>query len=186
MIWSADLDPAILPVAVGVQDIGAADADTIALRDLAPWLTIATDIAGTEHVLLSDGWHHIRLDVVEGSLAGREVVRFDYRLGGIAAAEGLIPTLRRFLALCRMQRFPTAMFPIDPRMERCLDMLRVHDALEEGASQRDIAGVLFGEERITAEWTGASDSLRSRVRRLVTDARAMACGNYRRLLRGIK
>ncbi|WP_206240152.1 DUF2285 domain-containing protein [Novosphingobium terrae] len=186
MIWSADLDPAILPVAVGVQDSGVPDADTIALRDLAPWLTIATDIGGTEHVLLSDGWHHIRLDVVEGSLLGRDLVRFHYRLDGIATAEGLVPTLRRFLALCRMRRFPTTMFPIDPRMDRGLDMLRVHDALEDGASQREIAGVLFGEERITAEWTGASDSLRSRVRRLVTDARTMACGGYRRLLRGMK
>ncbi|WP_068087211.1 DUF2285 domain-containing protein [Novosphingobium rosa] len=181
MIWSADLDPAILPVAVS-SGVGDA-ADSVVLRDLAPWLTIATDIGGGEHVLLSDGWQHIRLDIVEGRLGGRDMVSFHYRLGGIVTAEGLVPPLRRFLALCRQRSFPTALFPVDPRMDRGLDVLRVHDALADGASQREIASVFFGEERVAADWSGPSDSLRSRVRRLVSDARAMAGGGYRWLLR---
>jgi hypothetical protein len=62
-------------------------------------------------------------------------------------------------------------------------MLRVHDALAAGASQREIASVLFGAERVEADWLGTSESLRSRVKRLVRDARAMARGGYRSLLR---
>jgi len=62
-------------------------------------------------------------------------------------------------------------------------MLRVHDALQEGASQREIGATLFGDERVAHDWIGESDSLRSRVRRLVREANAMARGGYRQLMR---
>ncbi len=62
-------------------------------------------------------------------------------------------------------------------------MLRVHDAVVDGASHREIASVLFGETRVAADWNGRSDSLRSCVRRLVRGARSMASGEYRSLLR---
>lgn len=62
-------------------------------------------------------------------------------------------------------------------------MLRVHDAIGRGASQREIGAALFGEERVARDWVGESDSLRSRVRRLVGEAHAMARGGYRQLMR---
>jgi len=181
VIWSAALDPAILPVAI-ISDRGPQQ-DRVVLGDLAPWLTIAIEPTGREHVLFSDGWHHIRLDIAEGHLAGRDTARFQYRFDGLTSAEKLILPLRRFLALCRHRHFPSALFPHDPRIARGIDMLRVHDALVQGASQREIATALFGTRRVTDEWGGVSDSLRSRVRRLVSDARAMAQGGYRSLLR---
>ncbi|WP_407072274.1 DNA -binding domain-containing protein [Sphingomonas koreensis] len=94
----------------------------------------------------------------------------------------LLP-LRRLAGLFRTGRFLPALFPREHRVERLIDVLRVHDALSAGASQRDIATGLFGPERIPADWRAASDSLRSRVRRLVRDARHMAAGGYRGLLR---
>jgi hypothetical protein len=68
-------------------------------------------------------------------------------------------------------------------MVRWLTVLRVHDALLDGASQREIGAALFGEDHLHRHWDGASDSLRSRVRRLVQEARATARGGYRQLLR---
>ena len=62
-------------------------------------------------------------------------------------------------------------------------MLRVHDAIGQGASQREIGVVLFGDERVARDWVRESDALRSRVRRLVHEARAMARGGYRQLMR---
>jgi hypothetical protein len=52
-----------------------------------------------------------------------------------------------------------------------------------GASQREMASVLFGFERVDNDWTGTSDSLRMRIRRLVREARSLAAGGYRLLLR---
>lgn len=66
---------------------------------------------------------------------------------------------------------------------RGLDALRVHDALPKGASQRKIAAVLFGQERVASDWDGGTECLRTRIRRLAHDASAMARGGYRRLLR---
>jgi len=157
--------------------------DSLHLDRLLPWLMIATDGQGREHAVLSDGWHHIRLDVEEGRLTGQKTVLLQYRLQGLASAEPRLLSLRRLLDLCRHRRFARSLFPRDPRIDRGIDMLRVHDALAGGASQRDIGAALFGEDRVARDWNGVSDSLRSRVRRLVRDARLMARGGYRQLLR---
>ncbi|MEZ0243081.1 MAG: DUF2285 domain-containing protein [Sphingomonas sp.] len=183
IIWRADLDPGTLSV---VATPAAADDDAGDLIDgivLAPWLTLVTAADGAEHAVLSDGWHHIRLDVTAGSLVGAGPVRLHYALSGLNSAERMVPPLRRFLHFCRHRRFAGALFAPDGRIERELAMLRVHDGVAAGASQREIAIILFGAERVAQGWDGRTDSLRSRVRRLVVDARAMARGGYRSLLR---
>ncbi|MGO4169931.1 DNA -binding domain-containing protein [Novosphingobium sp. YAF33] len=91
--------------------------------------------------------------------------------------------LRRLLALCDNRRFAVSLFPGDPKMGRFIDMLRVHDGLIAGASLSDLAEVLYGTAVGDAK-ARRSDSLRSRVRRLVREARAMAAGGYRDLMRG--
>jgi len=95
----------------------------------------------------------------------------------------LLP-LRRLAGLLRTGRFLPALFPAERRVERLIDVLRIADALSAGASQREIAAVLFGSERISSDWRAVSDSLRSRVRRLVREARRMATGGYRGVMRG--
>lgn len=181
LIWHADLDPGTIGVTALPAD--PADPDSIHVAGIAPWLAIAVDPAGCEHAVLSDGWHHIRLDIEEGRLAGQDAVLLHYRLRGLASAETRLLPLRRLLDLCRHRRFARSLFPRDPRIDRGIGLLRVHDALGEGASQREIGAMLFGEERAAQEWNGASDSLRSRVRRLVREARDMARGGYRQLMR---
>ena len=181
IIWHADLDPGTLRVAALPAD--PADPDSIHVAGIAPWLAVAVDAAGCEHAVLSDGWHHIRLDIEEGRLAGQDAVLLDYRLRGLASAETRLLPMRRLLDLCRHRRFARSLYPRDPRIDRGIELLRVHDALEDGASQREIGAMLFGEERTAHEWRGASDSLRSRVRRLVREARDMARGGYRQLMR---
>lgn len=62
-------------------------------------------------------------------------------------------------------------------MERFASALRVHDALAQGASIAQMAEVFYG-----AAWDNGSDSLKSRIRRLVREARALAAGDYRSLM----
>ena len=181
IIWHADFDPGA--IAVNAESADPSDPDSICIDRIAPWLAIATDAVGREHVVLSDGWHHIRLDIEEGRLAGQEAVLLHYRLRGLASAEARLLPLRRFLDLCRHRRFARSLFPSDVRIDRGIDMLRVHDAIGQGASQREIGAILFGSERVALDWNDVSDSLRSRVRRLVREAGAMARGGYRHLMR---
>lgn len=158
------------------------DPDGVDPSILAPWLTVAADSDGIEHAVLSDGWHHIRLDVGFGTLTGGTPVVLSYGLRGLASAIVKLIPLRRLLDLCRHSRFAATLFPEDRRIARWIELLRVHDALTDGASHREIAIALYGDERVTREWSGRSDSLRSRVRRLAKDARSMARGGYRSLL----
>lgn len=183
MIWDAAVDPDTLRVTALPASCG--EADLFDPRRFDRWLAVATDSAGQEHAVLSDGYHHIRIDVEEGSLIAGRPVLLRYRIAGPIGGETedrLVP-LRRLAGLCRTGRFLPALFPVERRVERLIDLLRVQDALTAGASQRDIALSLFGVERISSDWRAVSDSLRSRVRRLVRDARQMARGGYRDLLR---
>ena len=180
IIWRADLDPGTLTVTA--SPTVDRDPDGIDPAALTPWLTIVADPDGVEHAVLSDGWHHIRLDLDAGTLTGDSPIVLSYRLRGIASAVTKILPLRRLLHLCRHRRFAASLFPNDRRIERWIELLRVHDALVDGASQREIANALFGRERVEREWSAASDSLRSRTRRLIREATAMAQGDYRLLL----
>ena len=99
IIWHADLDPGTLRVIALPSN--PADPDSIRTEHIAPWLAIAPDDDGREHAVLSDGWHRIRIDVEEGSIAREEAVLLHYRLLGVASAEPKILPLRRFIELCR-------------------------------------------------------------------------------------
>lgn len=174
------MDPGTLRVVALPAD--ADHPDAVDPQALQPWLTMVADHEG-EHAVLSDGWHHIRLDVAEGSLAEGRPVVLEYHLRGLASAEPKILPLRRLLDLYRHRRFSVSLYPPDRRVDRWIVVLRVHDAILAGASQRDIARVLFGDDPGTPAGTDRSDSLRSQVRRLAADARRMADGGYRALMR---
>jgi hypothetical protein len=60
-------------------------------------------------------------------------------------------------------------------------MLQALDGSLAGASQRDIAGALFGKEAVTRRWYADSE-LRAQVRHLIRKGRALMLGEYRRLL----
>lgn len=181
IIWHADVDPGTLHVLAVPAD--RHDPDAIDPASVAPWLAIAIDPEGREHAVLSDGWHHIRLDLDGGTITSGSVV-LHYHLFGVARAARAALSLRQLLHLVRYGRFPPSLFPDDNRIARGIDLLRVRDALDDHASQREIARALFGDERVGVDRARGSDSLRSRVRRLIREARELARGGYRSLLGG--
>ena len=178
IIWRAALDPGALEV--DAAPTAPNDPNRFDPARLAPFLSIARDATGREYAVLSDGRRRIRLDVVTGSLQEGAVV-LSYRLAGVHAATARVLTLRRLLALCVHARFSPSLFPPDPRIARWIEALRVHDALEAGASQREIASTLWPD----LAWRDGEggDAQRSRLRRLVLEARVLAAGGYRELLR---
>ena len=182
ILWCAAFDPGTLTVCATPIEAGHPDAVDAAM--LAPWLTIVTGAAG-EHAVLTDGWRHIRLDIAQGSLAAGAPVLLEYRLKGTGSVEPKILPLRRLVDLCRKRRFSVSLYPPDRRVDRWILALRVHDAVIDGASQRDIAGALFGDPAGAGAGEGdrRADSLRSRVRRLMGEARRLAEGGYRTLMR---
>ncbi len=162
--------------------VEAGHPDAMDAASLAPWLTIVRDPAG-EHAVLSDGWHHIRIDIAQGSLAEGRPVILHYDLRGVASAGPKILPLRRLLDLYRHRRFAVSLYPPDRRVERWIQALRVHDAVMAGASQAEIARALFGSDRDSDAAARRAESLKARVRRLAAEARRLANGGYRRLMR---
>ena len=96
--------------------------------------------------------------------------------------------LDRIAALDRLLRYLHGYkVPPDQRMtaqqrRRLKAMLRAADAREHNASQREIARVLFGVERIASEHWKTSP-LRDTVSDLLKDGAVMIAGGYRKLLR---
>jgi hypothetical protein len=81
-----------------------------------------------------------------------------------------------------LPRVSASLFPIARQTARIVAALQVFDGLSAGASHRDIAVALYGGNRVAAEWNGASDSMRSRVRRLAGLAHDLAAGGWQRML----
>src|SRR3546814_14849591 len=81
IIWHASLDPG--SIAASAEVAAASDPDAVDATDLSRWLSAAVDEAGVEHIVLSDGWQHIRLDIERGSLLAGGPVVFHYRLAGL-------------------------------------------------------------------------------------------------------
>ena len=181
LIWHADLDPGTLTV--DARPAAPRDPDAIDPAALRVWMTAVADGDGCEHAVLSDGLRHIRFDLAAGTLSAGPVV-LRYRLKGSVSARLKLLPLRRLVEFSLHHQFRRALWPSDPRVARWLITLRVHDGLAAGASQREIGEALYGAERVNAEWEDTSDSMRSRVRRLAAEARRLARGGYRTLMRG--
>lgn len=175
IVWDASLDPGTLRARA--CPTAAQDPDALDLDRLQPWLTLVADENG-EHIALSDGWRRVRIDIEDGSLAVGTPIVLHYAIQGIESAAPKLLPLARLVDIVRNGRFSRSLFPSDTRIDRHILALRVHDALVAGASQREIADVLYGEAS-----PELADSLRSRVRRLVREARRMASGGYRSLLK---
>ena len=78
---------------------------------------------------------------------------------------------------------PRRLAGTDPKNAHWIKLLRIHDALDAGASQHEIADCLFDKEWVASGWDGHSDFMRSRLRRMIAQQRRLIDGGYRRLLR---
>jgi hypothetical protein len=179
LLWHACLDPGVL--VVKTKPALSGDPGGFDLACLEALAVVAKSNPGIEHVALSDGYRRIRIDVMSGTVLEGPVV-LQHQLTGLAGLSPKILALRRLIALTRTRRFGVSLFPVAPQTARIVAALQVFDGLLAGASQHDLAVALYGEDRVAAEWNGKSDSMRSRVRRLVRLAHDLAAGGWQRLL----
>jgi len=171
-LWRSEIDPFVVNAratkALGTE-VGA---DFTTLTGMA---TMAASRDG-EHWLWSDGIRQIRLDVLRGTLCDGPVL-LEFRIPGagpdISSAVPRLVTIRRLVAFVRNGRLLPQLFPPERRAARWALILRTHDALAAGASQRDIAEQIFGLDS-PLRWRIETPSLRRKVQRLVFAARAAA------------
>lgn len=169
-------------LAVEALPVPGGDGDAFDIHRFDRFATVLRCPDGHEHLLLSDGFHHLQLEVTAGRLLDGPVC-FRYELSGFEHVEAKALTLRRLLLLRRLGRFPYGLFPPERRARRWAMALQAYDAIQIGASHRDIAVALFGEKVVKEDWHGRSDYLRLRVQRLARMADKLVNGGYRDLLR---
>jgi hypothetical protein len=159
---------------------GGHPAQALDLPSLAPSIKSIRNGKWT-HLLLSDGHRSIRLDV-RGLPEARPVI-LEFHLKGLGALDHQLVVLQRLRSLAISGRFAGSLYPPVSAAARLILQLRAFDALQQGASQRDLAHVLLPASFGLPGWRIRSPSVRSQAQRLAKAARRMAAGNYWRLLR---
>jgi hypothetical protein len=177
-IWRAERCAFVLQATAERAGPGS---DSVKLDDLRRFARMARGAAG-EHLLLSDGYRSIRLDV-RGASARAGPVMFRFEIAGLATLRRELATLHRLVSLASTGRFSPRLHPPDRRARRQILLLRAHDALAVGADQRTIAAQLLSKQAAGQRWRVRSPSLRSQAQRLVRSARQMAQEGFWQLLR---
>lgn len=175
-IWRYEADPSV-PV---FSAIAADEGDGLGLDVRAlplPSLVVTSDV-GDQHVLVADGPRRLRFAVTSGDVL-QGPVRLGFTLPGPEISAASLPGVQALLALLDSGRLPARPGDGEGRARRWLRAIQALDARRAGASQRQIAALVFGEERAAEDWNGPSDYMRMRVHRLVRSAEKMAAGGYR-------
>ena len=179
IFWRAGWDASVL--AIKASPAPSSDVDAFDIRRFHDLATVLRCPDGHELLLFSDGDHRLQLDITAGTVLNGPV-RFRYELSGFQHIEAKILTLRRFVLLCRLGRFPRGLFTPERRARRWMLALQAYDAAHSGARQRDIAVALFSENIVRDDWHGRSDYLRLRVQRAIRHGQSLVNGGYRGLL----
>ncbi|MGF7148939.1 hypothetical protein FHS96_002581 [Sphingomonas zeicaulis] len=174
LLWSRAVDPTVI---TATQVVGSAEAIDPAAIDGCGYGVISTSIMP---IAIVQKHRRLRIDL-DGRCWPRGPIGIGLRVSGLGGLGSVLPALDQLDALWRRGRFRAAFFLKEQRMPRWCRLLRVHDARASGASHRDIAIALFGPRMVRDSWGEGSDFLKSRVRRLVHDARQMAAGGWRLL-----
>lgn len=168
-IWRRDADPAVLETRALTRTVVARD--RLDIRELAPYVSVATSDNMEEHWLVSNGQWSIRLDVHNGTLLGGPTL-LEHSFYGMQSALPAVTAFRQLVALAATGTMPIGLAPHERKAPRWIMELRTADALACGATQQDIARSLFGRAVSPTRWRNESPSYRSRVQRLVRIARA--------------
>ena len=150
------------------------------MAELRPAREIRAD-EGTAHYIYGRGDRSLQVQV--RWIAGCGPPCLTVELPTQASATGpWLDVLARFAALKATGQLGDRV-PPDPRGQRLSMIMRALDASLAGATQRDIAVMLVGSERVEADWRHPGQHLRDRVRRAVSRGHALMNGGYVVLLR---
>ena len=157
----------------------AADADFSA--DALPGPTsIHVDAAGRQHVVIKSGSRRVTVSI-RGAAVAIAPARLTFEmtsLAGLFAAQRNVALLQELLENAAAGHSAWTATGLEKR-----DALIALDAHCNGASHREVAVMIFGRERVKAEWIADGCDLKDYVRRCRSRGVRLLQADYRRLLR---
>ena len=174
--WLPQCNPLVLTVET---EIAPGPADAFDIRRCASLKAGLRSADRELHLLFSDGPRTLQI-VLTDDPALDQPVMFRCRLYGWCDFETKPLSLRRLCSLHRRGRLLKSLYPPEQRARRWVDMARAWDGARDGARQREIGAVLFGERAANSLW---EDGYRARVQRLIRAAERLVGGGYLGLLR---
>ena len=164
------------------MQIGSGSADVMKLASFRASRVAVRGVDGTSVIIIKNGRFTTSL-VAHGWPVLTRPARITFELDGFDELNARIDCLRTLQTLADpVSTVPDAPLPsaINSRLQQALLAL---DGSLAGASYRQIATTIFGDERVRRDWDAASRFLKDRTRRLVAKGRALMNGGYRDLLR---
>lgn len=157
----------------------AADADFRA-DAFSVLASIHVDAAGRQHVVIKSGGSRLTISIRGAAVAVAPTrVTFEMTsLAGLFAAQRNIALLQELLEEASPSASAWSVTGLEKR-----DALIALDAHCNGASHREVAVIIFGSEKVNAEWIADGCDLKDYVRRCRGRGVRYMQGGYRRLLR---
>jgi hypothetical protein len=181
VFWQPELCSKVLRM-TALPISAAVSAEEFSWRDMACPSVLLRGTGHGQHVLFRDNGRTLQLAVHGADL--REPVRLV--VDGAPPpvfARAQVWSQRCFVDLHLTGKLVPSHFQRETLSPRLKQVLRTLIGVQAGASHREIAQMLFGRERVAAEWCARGRPLRYKVRRTVHRGYDLMEGGYRKLLR---
>lgn len=181
VFWRPRDCPFVVPV-WAIEVDGAAREDCFGLSQIGCRKAVLVTPEDSMHLLLTEAGRAIQL-IWKGAdvLKDRLVLAAPIEL--FSGTERGRLAMQRLWALQRRRSIPRHLFGHHPGSERLQMALQALDGRLAGASWRQVAAAIFGEDRTAEAWTSDSRWLLDKTRRLFWQGEAYMKGRYREFLR---
>lgn len=181
LFWHPDTYTRILTAVVDREHLPGLNSP-LALASIGCRKSILAGPGNEQHLVLRNDRHALQI-LCTGDAVSFDPVAMALVIDTLPEVEPRVRLVRRFAELCRG---PGTRTESPDRLRRSLRLGHALTALDgwlNGASYREIAGRIFGAERVATQWGEDRRSLKDRTIRLVRKGRRLMEGGYRDLLR---
>jgi hypothetical protein len=181
VLWHRSLSREVLPV-IALKPESADHYTRLSLIGLKCRVTVQMGAAAEQHILFAEDGRFFQVEVQ--GLQALETARLTTEIvfsPPLLAAR--VQGLKRLADIVTHRCLRACLYSPERRACRLMKALQAFDAMQAGASHRQIAVALFGETVVREDWCGRSDYLRLRVQRLLRFSERLVKGGYRDLLR---
>lgn len=180
VFWSAHVCRAILSV-MAMRGAARDVSDVLPLTGRLCRTTVSVDASGRQHVLFAHDGRSLQLEIRGVSVFEAERLLVDVP-PPVGSPNTYFRTLKQLSDFLKHGELRKSFYPPYSQGRRLAEVIQALDGWRHGATHRQIAHALVGEERFKRDWLHQRSHLLNRVRRAIKRGRILMAGDYRRFL----